>query len=658
MKKCGLRAFNLGGPVDPLGNDFDRINAERSARWAMDDTQNAMKYATDPMQAQGLNAQLVQQNKGYQASFGQPTRPMSPMGQSALAQASQAEDMFASQMKKILGFRQGGTVGVDPRGFIQGPGGVDNVPARVAETGEEIRVGTGERIVNKDQNAALEALAAQAGMTLDEYLASATGEPVGPTMKQGLRGLAQGGFVGPQPLLDDEVRARAEQARLQRHAAATSVDAPGRAAPVQKAPSKLAGLAASTAMIAPPIMAMASDEPTLSGKLREATGIAPKLSREEERFAPGKFGVSARSLFGEQPVRPQQPAPQALPQSDPSYDRKEFRSAAGNIVARQEMDNPNIAGLRAAGVTGGVQGDVTENGRTPSTGIRTIDTQNGKVYAGRDVKGQLVVNSNVNPGGLAASDAARDKEFAAKGYGKDAYGHWMTPQRMADKQSLEQMQRDRAQFAAFSDQITDPKARAAGLRRVTFDMANDAQGAKRAQENAKLRLEAAKYDQDERKIANLQGNSDREFGQKVGEANAKRLDDYIKAKATVDGKLDGEKYAQMQAFAGNFESNHKVGSNAHFKALMDELGVQSAFTNDKGSVFRGVRGMGSDAPQGLRQQDGLLWGKYLQDPVTQRRVSFSDLAKMSPSEQRIAVSRVEDPTLRTELLKKLGIADK
>ena len=110
---------------------------------------------------------------------------------------------YADARDKKLGFRQGGTVGVDKDGWIEGPGGVDNVPARVAETGEEIRVGAGERIVNKQQNAALEKLAEAAGMDLDDYLEGATGKPVGPTMKKGLRAAADGldipEFIRRQP---------------------------------------------------------------------------------------------------------------------------------------------------------------------------------------------------------------------------------------------------------------------------------------------------------------------------------------------------------------------------------------------------------------------------------------------------------------------------
>lgn len=37
-------------------------------------------------------------------------------------------------------------------------------------------------------------------------------------------------------------------------------------------------------------------------------------------------------------------------------------------------------------------------------------------------------------GGQSAGDAARDKQFAEAGYGKDSYGNWMTPGRIADQQ--------------------------------------------------------------------------------------------------------------------------------------------------------------------------------------------------------------------------------
>lgn len=99
---------------------------------------------------------------------------------------------------KTSAYAHGGEPFVDDAGYIHGPKGVDKVPAQVAETGENILVGDGERIVNQKQNQALKALANQAtGMPLDSYLEHATGEPVGPKLKSGLRAAADGAEFDP-----------------------------------------------------------------------------------------------------------------------------------------------------------------------------------------------------------------------------------------------------------------------------------------------------------------------------------------------------------------------------------------------------------------------------------------------------------------------------
>lgn len=46
------------------------------------------------------------------------------------------------------------------------------------------------------------------------------------------------------------------------------------------------------------------------------------------------------------------------------------------------------------------------------------------------------LNAIQRNGGPSAADAARDKQFAESGYGKDTYGNWMTPGRIADQQKL------------------------------------------------------------------------------------------------------------------------------------------------------------------------------------------------------------------------------
>lgn len=244
MKTCGLRkAYAAGGLLDDLNKrmgysgdlmkDFNnRMNPVvnkptamglQADREAIEDSANQAKMDQLKSQADNItgigSSGLSQRQKaaalsqlqgeagkmgmsmdtGISGMSGLSSRQGLSAGMSTLSANNAAADFtktrnlqrlsasYADKVNDQMGFKDGGKVGVDHRGFIDGPGGVDNVPARVAETGEEIRVGAGERIVNKDQNAALEKLAGAHGMDLDDYLESATGEPVGPTMKKGLR---------------------------------------------------------------------------------------------------------------------------------------------------------------------------------------------------------------------------------------------------------------------------------------------------------------------------------------------------------------------------------------------------------------------------------------------------------------------------------------
>lgn len=193
------------------------------------------------------------------------------------------------------------------------------------------------------------------------------------------------------------------------------------------------------------------------------------------------------------------------------YDAKEAaRAKAAPIMVAEQ--NPNVLGLRASGVTGPLQGDVTENGKTGKTGIRTIETGNGKVYAGRDAKGQLIVNSGLEQGSLADIDKARDAKFAAAGYGKDSGGNWVTPERIAAKEQLRQLQYENAKFNATSDQIKDPRAQAAGLRGLAqYDIEEKLkrEGAMTPYQKASLGLQREQQEITKASHAAMQGNTDR-----------------------------------------------------------------------------------------------------------------------------------------------------
>lgn len=80
-------------------------------------------------------------------------------------------------------------------GKIAGPGTAksDSIPAKIRESGEPIKVSTGERIVSAEQDAFLESVAQSAGYeSLDQMLEDGTGKPVGPTIKAGKRAAATG----------------------------------------------------------------------------------------------------------------------------------------------------------------------------------------------------------------------------------------------------------------------------------------------------------------------------------------------------------------------------------------------------------------------------------------------------------------------------------
>lgn len=80
-------------------------------------------------------------------------------------------------------------------GKISGPGTAtsDSIAATIRETGEEIRVSNGERILSAAQDQFLQSVAKGAGYeSLDAMLEDATGKPVGPTIKAGKRAAEDG----------------------------------------------------------------------------------------------------------------------------------------------------------------------------------------------------------------------------------------------------------------------------------------------------------------------------------------------------------------------------------------------------------------------------------------------------------------------------------
>jgi hypothetical protein len=110
------------------------------------------------------------------------------------------------ELKKAANYANGGK--------IKGPGTPtsDSIPAKVKDTGEPIKVSTGERIVSKEQDILLQGIAQGMGYkTLDELLEAGTGQPVGPTMKGGTAAARNGAFINPNDPTPDQAAALARQ---------------------------------------------------------------------------------------------------------------------------------------------------------------------------------------------------------------------------------------------------------------------------------------------------------------------------------------------------------------------------------------------------------------------------------------------------------------
>lgn len=91
------------------------------------------------------------------------------------------------QIDKASGYANGGK--------IKGPGTPtsDSIDASVKQTGEPIKVSTDERILSKAQDVELSKIASDLGFpSLDAWLETMTGKPVGPTMKGGKRAAGLG----------------------------------------------------------------------------------------------------------------------------------------------------------------------------------------------------------------------------------------------------------------------------------------------------------------------------------------------------------------------------------------------------------------------------------------------------------------------------------
>lgn len=171
MGNCAKRAFENGGAISKA----DQLMAEMEKKYGV-----SGKSAPAPAPAPQPSPQPAPQPQGIASGI--------------VGIFKGRQNQLDQQERKAVGYSNGGK--------IQGPGTPtsDSIPAKVNETGEEIRVSNGERIVSAAQGALLEALARKSGFeSLDALLEAGTGKPVGPTIKGGKMAAEDGLYLDNNP---------------------------------------------------------------------------------------------------------------------------------------------------------------------------------------------------------------------------------------------------------------------------------------------------------------------------------------------------------------------------------------------------------------------------------------------------------------------------
>lgn len=235
---------------------------------------------------------------------------------------------------------------------------------------------------------------------------------------------------------------------------------------------------------------------------------------------------------------------------------------------------------------------------------------------------------------------------------RDIYGNDMT--RTNDmKRQLAEIQRqntdsDLASGLPFYQQ-RGLRALAADKMRAETDAARSKGGAS-ALDIAKFNLDVAKFDHDRKRTDNMQGNADRESEFKDNEAHTTRVDNLLKSWATgEDGKLDNQKYAYLQKYAGQFKRGKGMSSDEHLAELMDNFAVDSLF-EQQGRHWSSAEGPSAGEAvlpkTGKAGMSALLDARmpgqqtYV-DPLTKRTIYQSDVVgTLSPRQQKILQERL------------------
>lgn len=519
---------------------------------------------------------------------------------------------------KAAGFKLGGTV--DSKGYIHGEKGVDKVPAKVAETGEDILVSDGERIVNKKQNAALERLAAEAGMGLDEYLEQSTGEPVGPQMKQGLRAAEQGWNRAHMPGDRNYVDFNPAPApNPNRTSSGTITPYREKLDPeaLMMDVAKRHGLNYVAPTTTPTATTSNPTDPDTDGRRKYSSEMNSAFNyRGGERGVPGPSNGPAGENFDSVDRRPVQ--------------ERQAAGAQAGLEAKGLRNAMQFLGGEGAAVPEGMRFSSQTESNAP------LSTWNSK----QDVAAQSI-NNRITPenGTGIMSVKQKDGTFKNVVIGQAEYtgadgkptSDWSKTQQYADgvaqaqkvKDSLARIQRERAEFDAFDPSITDPAVRQNGLRQVAMNMMKDEAAGKALQHkeerDAMLGLRRDMLEEQKRQfdVAALASEAAaRRTAQKEG---IKEFDDLVKS-AGYEGD-EATKFADW--FRGNYAGRrHKIDGKD-----VDVPGFEDMLPDEKRAHMTNAKAMYEWVKQLNKTEMGGNTSMATPKGLRSRKINFDDVSR-------------------------------
>lgn len=351
-----------------------------------------------------------------------------------------------AQIDKSAGYANGGKI----KGI--GTPTSDSIPAKVQETGEQIKVSTTERILSADQDAMLESMARKSGFdSLDAMLEAGTGKPVGPTIKGGKKAAAGGWNIDNNP--DEYAKAMQEQV-LGRTA---QINAPSFSVGAGQAPTIYdnGGLPTATDRVSGslPVAKQPAASPLVDGirpwyagasTADSRTGLEMERERRAGALSAGAIGDPVKSAlqFGVIGGESAQPAiaktsattgssVSGLPQASYSNEGRSVPSAVAKPGAGIVVDNEFTQGGKSYTASPSSQqgiARVTAPGTSPlytnidpAQGVAGLKNQTIGQPADQESQGiARIANANKIRGEMIAN---RDKDIPAGGYAPGILGN-------------------------------------------------------------------------------------------------------------------------------------------------------------------------------------------------------------------------------------------